>query len=368
MVVGRKVHPRERGEHPGPLSAGNSTRGSSPRARGTRGREHQRRRSHRFIPASAGNTATCAPASRYPPVHPRERGEHQCIPTESRRWYGSSPRARGTPSRPTRTGSGWRFIPASAGNTLALAGCATTSPVHPGERGEHSRSPTVRLTTDGSSPRARGTLGRRRQDRGDRRFIPASAGNTSRSWRMLSATPVHPRERGEHANVGFNVVAPGGSSPRARGTRPIQIQARFCGRFIPASAGNTPSANRNMNAPTVHPRERGEHDDGYKTWFDSSGSSPRARGTPRRPGRHRLTFRFIPASAGNTIVPGARMKAMAVHPRERGEHARSRRRPVRWPGSSPRARGTHRRRHRPLLRRRFIPASAGNTGPAPDDR
>ena len=92
----------------------------------------------------------------------------------------------------------------------------------------------------------------------------------------------------------------------------------------------------------------------------SSGSSPRARGTVRRRGLHVVPVRFIPASAGNGCSRLGLDPMKAVHPRERGERPNSRLTALLNDGSSPRARGTASAAHAQTRLRRFIPASAGN--------
>ena len=96
------------------------------------------------------------------------------------------------------------------------------------------------------------------------------------------------------------------------------------------------------------------------------GSSPQARGTHRRSGNAGVRHRFIPASAGNTTARTATASSTSVHPRKRGEHCCIHRRGSMPYGSSPQARGTLDRPARAGGDGRFIPASAGNTStPAP---
>ena len=276
----RSVHPRERGEHRQSRQPGACPIGSSPRARGTRGVPPQQLPRDRFIPASAGNTAAPRPARSATAVHPRERGEHLRNTARASRRVGSSPRARGTRPPPTAP--------------------RASSPVHPRERGEHDPSARADYALGGSSPRARGTqLHPGRRDR-QRRFIPASAGNTCLPVCTLGTKTVHPRERGEHTVRVRAHRVPRGSSPRARGTRRHPTE-----RCLP---------------PPVHPRERGEHRERIGEQLRETGSSPRARGTPGRAHAGGRAERFIPASAGNTWASVTLVRQGA--------------------GSSPRARGT----------------------------
>ena len=112
-------------------------------------------------------------------------------------------------------------------------------------------------------------------------------------------------------------------------------------RFIPASAGNTETSDFCSCTDSVHPRECGEHSRSSRNLRNRAGSSPRVRGTRRRAWPAQDRRRFIPASAGNTHNASAKPTAWSVHPRECGEHLRIR---------------ADRQQ-----RERFIPASAGNT-------
>ena len=294
------VHPRERGEHSPAAHRLRTTSGSSPRARGTRARDALHPAGDRFIPASAGNTRCRRPAGPLGPVHPRERGEHAVEETQWHRVTGSSPRARGTRDGLHKFLADPRFIPASAGNTpcptstsarmavhprergehimdnITINGLTGSSPrargtptknscttrpalVHPRERGEHKLTWDKTATPDGSSPRARGTHPQRNVPVVPVRFIPASAGNTTIRFIAQLSWPVHPRERGEHI-VHVDTCSPDfGSSPRARGTHRPSGFISGATRFIPASAGNTGRSRRRSPRRPVHPRERGEH-------------------------------------------------------------------------------------------------------------
>ena len=187
-------------------------------------------------------------------------------------------------------------------------------------RGEHACIATARQSPGGSSPRARGTLLQGGARTIDGRFIPACAGNTGYRPPCPEQAPVHPRVRGEHLISSSRRSKLVGSSPRARGTRRRPSYASAPRRFIPACAGNTPGEAVDIVRPPVHPRVRGEH------------IAPAIAAT--------CPMRFIPACAGNTAVIFMPLTFLTVHPRVRGEHARVSAALRRIAGSSPRARGT----------------------------
>ena len=207
-------------------------------------------------------------------------------------------------------------------------------PVHPRPRGEHIASrtpPPVGLC--GSSPPARGTPPPSDHESAFHgRFIPARAGNTRQSspwaaWQTGSSPPARGTLRGPAASCTI------GSSPPARGTRsqrvPEWLRRRNVGSSPPARGTPDQFGSVNVNAPSVHPRPRGEH--ARARWCTIAiqptgvhGSSPPARGTQTtstdrtRP----TTYRFIPARAGNTALA---LESWFLLPS----------------GSSPPARGTH---------------------------
>ena len=237
-----------------------SAAGSSPRVRGTQLRAMLFQHLHRFIPASAGNTGAMTEQREGTTVHPRECGEHLV-------------------SFLIRTPVD-RFIPASAGNTFTVGSPQSAATVHPRECGEHagiSRSPGCAA---GSSPRVRGTLRWWSEPLRCPRFIPASAGNTPGREVTGYRFTVHPRECGEHATCTIRSYGTRGSSPRVRGTPMLNLFMYAAFRFIPASAGNTSRAMSMSGDLAVHPRECGEHVLMPRAAESAPGSSPRVRGTP----------------------------------------------------------------------------------------
>ena len=235
---------------------------------------------------------------------------------------GSSPLARGTLRELRDVAVQVRFIPARAGNTSGRRAHCRRRPVHPRSRGEHARIRLAFASMSGSSPLARGTRRDRRRQPGVHRFIPARAGNTHRPQAPPLSGAVHPRSRGEHGAGSLEMNLRTGSSPLARGTLSSASTGPENMRFIPARAGNTTRSRTTSRSRSVHPRSRGEHASFRATSASASGSSPLARGTRRLRGRARTGPRFIPARAGNTGGTRSRGRRRAVHPRSRGEHRR----------------------------------------------
>ena len=451
--LGKSVHPRACGEHSIRSGRASQRAGSSPRLRGTPAASRAEDAAVRFIPAPAGNTARPTTTSRCGSVHPRACGEHSARSSPATGTNGSSPRLRGTRGRQSGRGYPTRFIPAPAGNTHRCGLPRTPFPVHPRACGEHDAQGRLVPERIGSSPRLRGTRAGLAGDRRPVRFIPAPAGNTARPSSPCAAPSVHPRACGEHSPARSASIRPSGSSPRLRGTRaelrheaPVlrfipapagntvsgdtctgspAVHPRACGehqvdppaqaprhRFIPAPAGNTATTGVGWRRVTVHPRACGEHRIRSATADCTCGSSPRLRGTqaqhrdgseadavhPRACGEHRrarrpddlvggssprlrgtlshppgrrLDDRFIPAPAGNTTAGTLAAPRASVHPRACGEHYQSSSGRRRVSGSSPRLRGTPYARARRRRPARFIPAPAGNTsgrGGAPPAR
>ena len=258
--------------------------------------------------------------SHTPTVHPRARGERVLKLWSRYSRNGSSPRARGTASLRRRYRVRCRFIPARAGNGCRYVACV--------------------LAIIGSSPRARGTGGWRQSSDVTQRFIPARAGNGSRASGHATRTSVHPRARGERGIERADGRSVNGSSPRARGTAFLPDDAWYKLRFIPARAGNGADGLLAIAATTVHPRARGERGRHHGIAGGIGGSSPRARGTGFR----------------SSFV----LDSVSVHPRARGERYPTSLVTPWQGGSSPRARGTDAVGVENIKAVRFIPARAGN--------
>src|SRR5690606_37847298 len=109
-----------------------------------------------LIPACAGSTdAPCAPSAGSR-AHPRMRGEHQLAETLADTSKGSSPHARGALRAHPELDRGRGLIPACAGSTTTRGSIRRRSGAHPRMRGEHGDRAADLLAAGGSSPHARG--------------------------------------------------------------------------------------------------------------------------------------------------------------------------------------------------------------------
>ena len=335
--------------------------GSSPRVRGTPAERVVALGPPGIIPACAGNThglITWMPMAR---DHPRVCGEHPLWMVSEVGAWGSSPRVRGTPPPSARPTACSGIIPACAGNTHTCARYQESGRDHPRVCGEHSKTISVPTGHVGSSPRVRGTLKVARCRIVLEGIIPACAGNTVEAVAERRGVGDHPRVCGEHPSTIWPCAIGRGSSPRVRGTQDDRRRGQRRHGIIPACAGNTERQPLRHLRFWDHPRVCGEHSDAWFSAVAPVGSSPRVRGTLRRRDGVRGVRGIIPACAGNTGAGATRSHLSRDHPRVCGEH-RGRNSLTGVPtGSSPRVRGTPKLvEHRPIVGG-IIPACAGNT-------
>jgi len=193
-----------------------------------------------------------------------------------------------------------RFIPTCMGNSPISPPRPRTSSVHPHVHGELIDAVLGSIGMHGSSPRAWGTrpLCRRRGD--VCRFIPTCMGNSLTKAVKENTEAVHPHVHGElFINQIIYIVAIG-SSPRAWGTRARRDQTPHRDRFIPTCMGNSDCISARQRSASVHPHVHGELICNCSPYSNSSGSSPRAWGTPRPHDRRPRSLRFIPTCMGNS--------------------------------------------------------------------
>ena len=172
----------------------------------------------------------------------------------------------------------------------------------------------------GSSPLTRGKRGPFRRRGAGVRLIPAHAGKTTRGRATRFMGGAHPRSRGENADFYSQSERRRGSSPLTRGKPRAPCRCPSQRGLIPAHAGKTPSTRRPSTASPAHPRSRGENQPVEAGWAAVNGSSPLTRGKHPAARVAWTSDGLIPAHAGKTRVLGVLVGVHRAHPRSRGEN------------------------------------------------
>ena len=355
------VYPRRCGEHASSEVSPVGVLGLSPQVRGTRLPGKIQNTSQRFIPAGAGNTSYCSASAVTSAVYPRRCGEHELLHRQAQPDGGLSPQVRGTLGCAVVDAPEVRFIPAGAGNTWSASGGPNPCPVYPRRCGEHCHGMPLQTITSGLSPQVRGTPDCHWHYAGDYRFIPAGAGNTGGENLLPVLFAVYPRRCGEHLGAHGPGRRQRGLSPQVRGTRQRQLAHGANPRFIPAGAGNTSRSRAGGPRRSVYPRRCGEHTRSSSAMRSRAGLSPQVRGTRSIHSGNSIPKRFIPAGAGNTVTPPLCLMSETVYPRRCGEHVGFQGLQSGGDGLSPQGRGTPDSIKPGENWHRFIPAGAGNT-------
>ena len=152
-----------------------------------------------------------------------------------------------------------RIIPARAGSTLHVIERKTAWKDHPRSRGVHRPPFLPNRRYRGSSPLARGPPSRRKTEGRNLRIIPARAGSTLGGKMFVGYIEDHPRSRGVHLHPFLLPPFCLGSSPLARGPLLCFLFAFLQLRIIPARAGSTTSPVTTSRTAEDHPRSRGVH-------------------------------------------------------------------------------------------------------------
>ena len=233
--------------------------------------------------------------------HPRSRGVYYGIHLDCRMRQGSSPLARGLPSRRVVDANLLGIIPARAGFTVNEGDSARAEPDHPRSRGVYAARKIASDVGRGSSPLARGLLPNSNGDRVVVGIIPARAGFTPDQKDLEAYITDHPRSRGVYDDAVASHHFHPGSSPLARGLRLRHKLGHRQDRIIPARAGFTQWRTWLARSVSDHPRSRGV----YIRWGPRvrgrRGSSPLARGLPDKRYAGKLNGGIIPARAGFTL-------------------------------------------------------------------
>ena len=177
--------------------------GSPPHTRGTHIRSQQHNCIHGITPAYAGNTADKFADFAEERDHPRIRGEHGLQNKPEKTDLGSPPHTRGTLSDSAAATVVSGITPAYAGNTKKRLRCRKLRWDHPRIRGEHLLVFSDSGLHPGSPPHTRGTLITAIFAFIFGGITPAYAGNTLHNPLYSSENWDHPRIRGEHSKRRF---------------------------------------------------------------------------------------------------------------------------------------------------------------------
>ena len=211
-------HPRACGAHNSIRRVISSSRGSSPRMRGSQLRFSVHKRLVGIIPAHAGLTGEGVADGLHSWDHPRACGAH-LLPRRTRaRSAGSSPRMRGSRARPAQGIPRGGIIPAHAGLTRRSNPKRIGRRDHPRACGAHVFSSPADIGGWGSSPRMRGSHHSGKTIDAYKGIIPAHAGLTVQPFSIVFANRDHPRACGAHCCTPFSSLIVLGSSPRMRGS------------------------------------------------------------------------------------------------------------------------------------------------------
>ena len=275
-----RVYPRVCGGALQPVAITDADTGLSPRVRGSPPRTGRRRRGIGSIPACAGEPMIQARCKRSRRVYPRVCGG--ALYEDTNVWLdeGLSPRVRGSQSPGGRLGRIRRSIPACAGEPSGRTGRRSGSRVYPRVCGGAGGVHDAMAMFEGLSPRVRGSLAVNGTEVVAIGSIPACAGEPPwfRSRRCFPR--VYPRVCGGASYFRNDAISSEGLSPRVRGSlRPHHAEIRQHGS-IPACAGE-PMVRENSTASVkVYPRVCGGalHDPDEMARVE--GLSPRVRGSP----------------------------------------------------------------------------------------
>ena len=273
-------------------------------------------------------------------VDPRVRGEAHHDGRRLHSHEGRSPRARGSRSSGICSPAKVRSIPACAGKPQEHEHRSGDAGVDPRVRGEAYHPAHAAQAPGGRSPRARGSPRPVKEQRANIGSIPACAGKPYRPALQRSDFRVDPRVRGEATNPCAEPYPLPGRSPRARGSQVRAPEVRLPKRSIPACAGKPGIRRPGRHDPKVDPRVRGEAQHPGPCPLCYRGRSPRARGSPLSMRDGTSQSRSIPACAGKPLQLTKIGRAKRVDPRVRGEARTRRDRRIRLRGRSPRARGS----------------------------
>ena len=315
--------------------------GLSPRVRGNQRQAGGDERLQRSIPACAGEPFSLGLAGLGVGVYLRVCGGTRFFSADVFEVCGLSPRVRGNPCRLNRNTTGARSIPACAGEPVEQGQTRSRQTVYPRVCGGTFDRRKHGIDKRGLSPRVRGNqeaVGRRGPQE---RSIPACAGEPAPPRVRHLERRVYPRVCGGTVSIWKEAARTNGLSPRVRGNPPLTGTEPITYRSIPACAGEPRSAASCRCTAKVYPRVCGGTFSAGRTRRPSRGLSPRVRGNRRSATSARHSRRSIPACAGEPSMDNSNLQTNQVYPRVCGGTYFVEAIRAQMHGLSPRVRGNH---------------------------
>ena len=220
---------------------------------------------------------------------------------------------------------------------------SVTGTEHAGTNSDSRSSTSPSLVHRDPSPRGRGSQSTE-PDRFVRvRSIPAWAGEPGAAALGAFLGGVHLRVGGGALHTPHRLNQSSGPSPRGRGSRSAGAPWRARHRSIPAWAGEPVAMSCRHDRRMVHPRVGGGANGTRHQALDLCGPSPRGRGSRTRTLSPGTSSWPIPAWAGEPLPSRTRGRNSPVHPRVGGGAPDERPNSSADWGPSPRGRGSRRR-------------------------
>ena len=257
-------------------------------------------------------------------------------------------------------GARWtRSIPACAGEPIAGPDWANGTAVYPRVCGGTSPAARHPRPLEGLSPRVRGNPAGIPDTISTARSIPACAGEPCAGGPPLVGREVYPRVCGGTGPIRPKSGPPAGLSPRVRGNPQRATEGHFAVRSIPACAGEPSAILTPKMRLVVYPRVCGGTGPLQARVGGMDGLSPRVRGNPVPAAQFPIRRRSIPACAGEPAAARAGTGPPQVYPRVCGGTRFMQFAIVGKQGLSPRVRGNRPEFRVPAVPAGSIPACAG---------
>ena len=171
----------------------------------------------RFTPTGVGTGSITTPANQNLPVHPHGRGDWALVGQKPSAVCGSPPRAWGLAYQEPACYPIERFTPTGVGTGTFACASSSGLAVHPHGRGDWLFLLKLRVSPDGSPPRAWGLVRFGKRLLVSERFTPTGVGTGTPRFTAFSRTAVHPHGRGDWSWDDLSPKDQSGSPPRAWG-------------------------------------------------------------------------------------------------------------------------------------------------------